>query len=168
MWSIFSFSFILCIGDLMIDKSINDIFDIYNTSSNGLDENEALIRLNKYGYNKLNTQKELNHFLVFLKQLIDPLVYVLLAAFILSILLKEYSDAIIIIFVVLVNSIISSIQEIKANKAVKSLNKLTVLEKRLDLQMQEYQNRLKMVDAELQSCQGAVDNSIQRSFSYQL
>lgn len=58
------------------------------------------------------------------------------------------------------------------NPAVKQLearrDKLNVLEKRLDLQMQEYQSRLKMVDAELQSCQGAVDNAIQRSFSYQL
>ena len=34
--------------------------------------------------------------------------------------------------------------------------------------MQEYQNRLNMVKAELQSCQGAVDGAIQRSFSYQL
>ena len=58
------------------------------------------------------------------------------------------------------------------NPAVKQLearrDKLTILEKRLDLQMQEYQNRLKMVDAELQSCQGAIDGAIQRSFSYQL
>ena len=58
------------------------------------------------------------------------------------------------------------------NPAVKQLearrDKLTVLEKRLDLQMQEYQNRIKMVDAELQSCQGAVDSAIQRSFTYQL
>lgn len=58
------------------------------------------------------------------------------------------------------------------NPAVKQLearrDKLNVLEKRLDLQMQEYQSRLKMVDAELQSCQGAVDKAIERSFSYQL
>lgn len=58
------------------------------------------------------------------------------------------------------------------NPAVKQLearrDKLNILEKRLDLQMQEYQSRLKMVDAELQSCQGAVDSAIQRSFSYQL
>ena len=56
------------------------------------------------------------------------------------------------------------------NPAVKQLearrDKLSVLEKRLDLQMQEYQNRLKMVDAELQSCQGAVDSAIQKSFTY--
>ena len=58
------------------------------------------------------------------------------------------------------------------NPAVKQLearrDKLTILEKRLDLQMQEYQNRLKMVDTELQSCQQAVDSAIERSFKYQL
>ena len=56
------------------------------------------------------------------------------------------------------------------NPAVKQLkarrDKLVALEKKLDLQMQEYQNRLKMVDTELQSAQGAVDASIQRSFTY--
>ena len=56
------------------------------------------------------------------------------------------------------------------NPAVKQMearrDRLVVLEKKLDLQMQEYQNRLKMVDAELQSTQGAVDSAIQRSFSY--
>ncbi|MBE7703759.1 MAG: hypothetical protein E7Z89_06905 [Cyanobacteria bacterium SIG28] len=57
------------------------------------------------------------------------------------------------------------------NPAIKQLearrDKLAILEKKLDLQMQEYQNRLKMVNAELDSCRGAVDSSIQRSFSYQ-
>ena len=56
------------------------------------------------------------------------------------------------------------------NPAVKQLearrDKLTVLEKKLDLQMQEYQNRLKMVDAELQSAQGAEDKAIEKTFSY--
>ena len=56
------------------------------------------------------------------------------------------------------------------NPAVKQLearrDKLTLLEKKLDLQMQEYQNRLNMVNSELQSAQGAVDSSIQKSFSY--
>lgn len=58
------------------------------------------------------------------------------------------------------------------NPAVKQLearrDKLSQLEKRLDLQMQEYQNRLNMVNAELNSCKGAVDKAIERSFSYQL
>ena len=58
------------------------------------------------------------------------------------------------------------------NPAVKQMearrNRLAVLEKRLDLQMQEYQNRLSMVNKELESCKGALDKAIDRSFSYQL
>ncbi|MBQ7125838.1 hypothetical protein IJO12_02005 [bacterium] len=54
--------------------------------------------------------------------------------------------------------------------AVKQLearrDKLNVLEKRLDMQMEEYQNRLNMVNAELESAKSAVDASIERSFSY--
>ena len=58
------------------------------------------------------------------------------------------------------------------NPAVKQLearrDKLTVLEKRLDLQMQEYQNRLEMVSKELSSCKGAVSSAMDRSFSYKI
>lgn len=58
------------------------------------------------------------------------------------------------------------------NPAVKQLearrDKLAILEKRLDMQMQEYQNRLQMVQAEYQSCKEAVNKAINESFSYQL
>ena len=46
--------------------------------------------------------------------------------------------------------------------------KLEVMEKKIDLRMQEYQNKLNMVNTELQSLNGATGNHIQRSFSYQL
>lgn len=56
------------------------------------------------------------------------------------------------------------------NPAVKQLearrDKLSVLEKRLDIQMQEYQSRLKMVEAELSSAQNAVQSAIDTSFKY--
>lgn len=58
------------------------------------------------------------------------------------------------------------------NPAVKQMEyrreKLTALEKKLDLQMQEYQSRLKMVQAELDSTKGAVDNAINRSFKFDM
>ena len=58
------------------------------------------------------------------------------------------------------------------NPAVKQLearrDKLVALEKRLDLQSQEYQNRLQMVDAELTSVKSAVTESIKSSFSYKV
>ena len=56
------------------------------------------------------------------------------------------------------------------NPAVKQMearrDRLTVLEKKLDLQMKEYQTRLQMVDAELTSCQNAVSKSLESSFKY--
>ena len=56
------------------------------------------------------------------------------------------------------------------NPAVKQLearrDKLIVLEKKLDLQMQEYQQRLDMVNAEYQSARNAVNAGIQNSFTY--
>lgn len=58
------------------------------------------------------------------------------------------------------------------NPAVKQLearrDKLTLLEKKLDMQMQEYQTRLQAVQKELESCKNAVNSAIDRSFSYQL
>ena len=56
------------------------------------------------------------------------------------------------------------------NPAVKQMearrDRLTLLEKKLDMQMQEYQMRLDMVKAELNSCKGALDTAMDRSFSY--
>ena len=56
------------------------------------------------------------------------------------------------------------------NPAVKQMearrDRLTVLEKKLDLQMKEYQTRLQMVDAELTSCEGAVSKALESSFKY--
>ncbi len=58
------------------------------------------------------------------------------------------------------------------NPAVKQMEarreKLTALEKKLDLQMQEYQSRLRMVQAELESTQNAVEKAIDRSFKFQV
>ena len=56
------------------------------------------------------------------------------------------------------------------NPAVKQLearrDKLIVLEKKLDLQMQEYQQRLEMVNKEYESARNGVSAGIQNSFTY--
>ena len=56
------------------------------------------------------------------------------------------------------------------NPAVKQLEarrqRLTVLEKRLDLQMQEYQVKIDMVSKEFESCKSALNSAMERSFSY--
>ena len=96
-----------------------------NSTYEGLSEKEAKARLIKNGKNLINKDKKNNIFKIFITQLINPLVIVLLASFVLSLILKEYTDAIIILAVILLNAILSSIQEFKAEQALKSLSKLT-------------------------------------------
>lgn len=91
----------------------------------GLTVQEAVTRQNKYGRNELKEERKKTFFETFLEQLCDPLIYVLLAAAAISFLLKEASDAVIILVVVLVNAVIGVIQEGKAQRALESLKKLT-------------------------------------------
>lgn len=44
--------------------------------------------------------------------------------------------------------------------------RLNIMEKKLDMQMQQYQQKLQMIDTEMQSCQKLVDKNIKMSFQY--
>ena len=109
----------------MYSKSIDEIYKILGSSKDGLNKKQVKERLEKYGKNQLSKDKKINPLLVFFKQLLDPLVYVLLSGFVLSVILKEYTDATIIIIVILLNAFLSSYQECKAEKSLKALSKLT-------------------------------------------
>lgn len=91
----------------------------------GLDKDEARKRLEQYGMNKLKGKPKKSIIALFLSQLKDMLIYVLLGAAIITIAIGEYSDAIIILLVVALNAIIGVAQEYKAEKAVEALQKLT-------------------------------------------
>lgn len=91
----------------------------------GLSSNEAKIRLERNGKNILEEKKKKGIVMVFLTQLNDPMIYILLVAIVISFLLKEFADAIIIMSVILLNGIIGTIQEFKAEKALEALKKLT-------------------------------------------
>ena len=91
----------------------------------GLTETEAAKRLAADGANELEQEKKKSPGAAFLEQLNDPLICVLLVAALVSFLLHEISDAVIIGVVVLVNAVVGVIQEGKAQKALESLKKLT-------------------------------------------
>lgn len=44
--------------------------------------------------------------------------------------------------------------------------RLNVMEKKLDMQMQQYQAKLQMINTEYQSCEGLLKANIDRSFKY--
>lgn len=91
----------------------------------GLSEQEAGRRLLANGRNELKEKRKATAVEVFWAQLNDPLIFVLLIAALLSILLEEYSDALIIGTVVILNAVIGTIQEGKASRALDALKKLS-------------------------------------------
>lgn len=98
-----------------------------NTSASGLKVSEAEKRINKYGLNELPEEKQKSLFSIFLSSFNDPIIYVLIVAAILSFAVKETLDACAILFIILVDAVVSTIQEYNANKnslALKNLIKL--------------------------------------------
>ena len=93
----------------------------------GLSDREAKQRLSIYGKNELQEKKPPSVLKRLIGQFMDPLIYVLLAAGVISVLLGEQGDAAIIAAVVLLNAAVGVAQEGKAQKALDSLKKMTRL-----------------------------------------
>ncbi len=87
----------------------------------GLSAAEALRRHGLYGPNTIQQKKGVHPIVMFLGQFHQPLIYILLAASIITAFLQEWVDSLVIFGVVLVNSIIGFAQESKARKAIESL-----------------------------------------------
>jgi Ca2+-transporting ATPase len=91
----------------------------------GLTEEEAAERLAQNGRNELKAPREKTLPEAFLEQLNDPLIYVLIAAAVISVILGSVSDAVIIGVVVCMNAAVGLIQEGRARKALDALKQLT-------------------------------------------
>ncbi len=91
----------------------------------GLSAGEARTRLQKYGPNRLKEQKKKGILSLFMEQLNDPLIYILMAAIAISLFLGEAGDAGIIAAVILLNSVVGVIQEDRAIKAIDALKRLS-------------------------------------------
>lgn len=98
---------------------------LQSDAGQGISQTEAEKRLRENGPNELKETKKKSGAQVFVEQLNDPLIYVLIAAAAISFLLHEVSDAVIIISVVILNAFVGMVQEGKAQKALDSLKKLT-------------------------------------------
>ncbi len=107
-------------------KSKEEVLKEINVDpTNGLSEDEAKIRLGKYGANKLIGKKKKSIFRLFISQLRQWLIYVLFVAVIITLFMGEYIDATIIILVIITNAVLGVIQEVKAGNAIEALKKMT-------------------------------------------
>ena len=103
---------------------IKKVLKKLNTSLNGLTNKEANRRLKEYGYNELPREKRKSVFKVFIESFMDPIIYVMIVAAILSFVANEPLDALAIIFIILVDAVMSTIQEYKATKNAEALKEL--------------------------------------------
>ena len=77
------------------------------------------------GKNVLEDEESKSVFASFAEQLNDPLIFILFAAAVISMILKEFGDMVIILAVVMLNAIVGVIQEGKAKKALEALKEMT-------------------------------------------
>lgn len=90
----------------------------------GLTQNEAATRLKSYGENTVETAQRISNIKRFLRQLHDPLVYVLLAAGCITALLQHWTDTGVIATVIVLDALIGFIQEQKAENALAAIRQL--------------------------------------------
>lgn len=112
----------------MYSKNEEEIFKILNSNIDGLDSKEADRRLNDYGQNIILNKKKTPWILRFLKQFNDTMIIILLVVALLLYFYgyfysHEYTDTIVILFVVFINAIVGFIQEEKAALILRDLKK---------------------------------------------
>lgn len=88
----------------------------------GLSSQDVQKRREQYGFNRLTQKKGTSAWMRFLLQFHQPLIYILVAATLVTLFLQEWVDAGVIFAVVLINAIIGFIQESKALKALEALS----------------------------------------------
>lgn len=113
------------------NQTVEELYKELNTSIDGLNQEEAQKRLEKYGENKLIERKKKSNIIIFLNQFNDLMIILLIVASILSAIVsyiqkESYADSIIIIIIVVVNAILSYIEEKKADMAIEELNKMFI------------------------------------------
>lgn len=92
-----------------------------NWVEEGLSTQEVILKQQKFGLNILPVKPPRSYFYIFLQQLKNPLIYVLLLAGLITVFVGDFADSLIIFFAVFINTILGFIQESKASNALSAL-----------------------------------------------
>lgn len=106
-------------------QTIDELLTTFQTSPHGLSETQAEERLRIYGTNEFTKKKKKTILRKIIEALIEPMALILIIASMLSFfIIKDPLEALAIVGVVIINTIISLIQEGKAEKAAEELKKI--------------------------------------------
>jgi Ca2+-transporting ATPase len=106
-------------------QSIPHIYQSLETSQEGLSDQEAARRLEKNGLNELRAKPPKTIFQMLKAQIIDPMVLILIGAAVFSAVLQEWTEAVVIFTIVVVNAVIGIVQEKKAQSSLEALRNMS-------------------------------------------
>ena len=104
---------------------IDKIFALLDSSPLGLSSQLVEQRISEYGLNELLEKRRKPAWILFLKQFNDFMILLLIVAAIISGLIGDIGDTIVILLIVFLNAIIGFVQEYRAGKALDELKKLS-------------------------------------------
>ena len=105
--------------------SESEVLEKLKTSDYGLSDEEVRSRQKNYGYNELSKKKSKSIFKLALYELKDPMIIILILASILSFFLDEFVEGYVILFIVFINTIISVVQQKKAEASIEALKSMS-------------------------------------------
>src|SRR5690348_1485379 len=98
-----------------------DVVTKLSASTEGLSDGEVKKRLEQHGRNTIPQPKSKTLLRIFLSQFLNPLIYVLIAAAIVSLFTGDSGDAIFITAIITINAVLGTYQESRAENSAKAL-----------------------------------------------
>jgi len=105
---------------------VPEILSALNSSVNGLSQAEAKKRFEENGPNELQEKKKVPTWMLFLNQFKDFMILILALAALLSGIMGDLTDTIIILIIVFLNAIVGFVQEYRAEKSMDALKKMAI------------------------------------------
>ena len=102
----------------------DDLINKFVSNHNGLDDNEAIKRINKYGKNSLPKAKKKSIVSLFFSQFKNAITLIMVITALFSFMVDEVVDAVAIIFIILIDVIMGTIQERRAEKTAEALSNM--------------------------------------------
>jgi magnesium-transporting ATPase (P-type) len=109
----------------------DEIYKKLHSQPEGLDDEESAERLRFYGPNTLPVKEPPGIWTILLRQMLNPLIFILLAAAVASVAIGEVTDAMFILVVIALNSGLGAYQEYQAERGAASLQRLLKINARV-------------------------------------
>ena len=106
-------------------RTVEEVLGELDTSEGGLSNAEAARRLKENGFNELRQKKNKTLLEISKSQIIDPMILILIASSIISLILREYVEGFAILFIVILNAVIGVVQDKKAESSIEALKSMS-------------------------------------------